>query len=146
MSDRHEHRTLRHILLLKFLVTLLVWGLPALVGPPALFRVLGVPLPDDLTFVRLFGAVVTAAALLYFYAWRDPEPSRAILKYGVFDNAIVTLTIVVLAVAAGLRSAFLFGSAALTAFFCVTFLVLMPRQQNASRGLGREHEERSTKD
>ena len=127
MSDRHEHRTLRHILLLKWLVTLLVWGLPALVAPRALFVVLGVPLPDDLTFVRLFGAVVTAAALLYFYAWQDPGPNRAILKYGVFDNAIVTVTIVVLAVATGLRSWFLFGSAALTAFFFISFLVLMPR-------------------
>jgi hypothetical protein len=127
MADRGDHRTLRTILLLKWLVTLLVWGLPALVGPPALFAVLGVPLPDDLTFVRLFGAVVTAAAVLYFYAWKDPANSRAILKYGVVDNGVVTVTIVVLAIAAGLRSAFLLGSAALTAFFCVAFLVLMPR-------------------
>jgi len=127
MSDREDHRALRSILLLKWLVTLLVWGLPALLGPPALFAVLGVPLPDDLTFVRLFGAVVTAAALLYYYAWRDPGHSRAILHYGVLDNGLVTVTIVVLALVAGLRSAFLLGSAALTAFFCVAFLALMPR-------------------
>ena len=127
MADRDDHRTLRSILLVKWLVTLFVWGLPALLGPPALFAVLGVPLPDDLTFVRLFGAVVTAAAVLYYLAWKDPASSRPIVIYGVVDNGVVTVTIAVLALAAGLRSAFLLGSAALTAFFCVAFLVLMPR-------------------
>ena len=127
MNGGGEHSALRAILLLKWVVTLFVWGLPALVGPPVLFSVLGVPMPDDLTFVRLFGAVVTAAALLYYFAWKDPANNRAILKYGVFDNAIVTVTIVTLAISAGLRSAFLFGSAALTAFFCISFLILMPR-------------------
>lgn len=130
MNGGGEHSALRAILLLKWVVTLFVWGLPALVGPPVLFSVLGVPMPDDLTFVRLFGAVVTAAALLYYFAWKDPANNRAILKYGVFDNAIVTLTIVTLAISAGLRSAFLFGSAALTAFFCTSFLVLMPRSSS----------------
>lgn len=127
MTGGGEHSALRAILLLKWVVTLFVWGLPALVGPPVLFSVLGVPMPDDLTFVRLFGAVVTAAALLYTFAWKDPANNRAILKYGVFDNAIVTVTIATLAISAGLRSAFLFGSAALTAFFCISFLILMPR-------------------
>jgi hypothetical protein len=126
-----NHRALRSILLVKWAVTLLVWGLPALVAPPELFLMLGVPLPDDLTFVRLFGAVVTAAALLYFYAWQDPGPNRAIIKYGVFDNAIVTVTIGVLFVANGLSSWFLLGSAALTAFFCVSFVVLMPAPRDA---------------
>lgn len=127
MSDSTGHSALRSVLLVKWVVTLLVWGLPALVAPPALFVALGVPLPDDITFVRLFGAVVTAVALAYFYAWRDPERNLAILRFGVLDNALVTLTIVVLAIAAGLRSWFLLGSAAATAFFCVSFLVLMPR-------------------
>ena len=127
MSDGNDHRRLRQILLAKWLVTVFVWGLPALIGPPVLFGILRIPMPDDLTFVRLFGAVVTAVALAYFYAWRDPERNVAILKFGVLDNGLVTLTIVVLALATGSTSWFLLGSAVLTAFFCIAFLVLMPR-------------------
>jgi hypothetical protein len=127
MNDGEGHQRLRQILLVKWLVTVFVWGLPALIGPTALFGILRVPMPDDLTFVRLFGAVVTAVALAYFYAWRDPERNVAILKFGVLDNGLVTLTIVVLALVTGSTSWFLLGSAVLTAFFCVAFLVLMPR-------------------
>jgi hypothetical protein len=131
MTDAPRHRTLRQILLVKWLATLLVWGLPALLAPPALFRLLGVPLPDDLTFVRLFGAVATAAALAYFFAWRDPVRNRAILLYGVLDCGLATATLVVLAVTAGLTSPFLLGSAVLLAFFTVAFIALMPRPGEA---------------
>ena len=127
MSNSNDHQRLRQILLVKWLVTLFVWGLPALLGPTALFGILRVPMPDDLTFVRLFGAVVSAVALAYFYAWKDPERNVAILKFGVLDNGLVTFTILALALVTGLTSWFLLGSAVLTAFFCIAFLVLMPR-------------------
>jgi hypothetical protein len=131
MNDETQHRTLRGILMAKWLLTLFVWGLPALIAPPALFELLGVPLPDDLIFVRLFGAVVTAAALAYFFAWKDPVQNRAILFYGVLDCALVTVTLIVLALTAGLTSPFLLGSAAVLAFFTVAFIVLMPRPRQA---------------
>ena len=117
---------LRRVLLLKWIVTLFAWGLPALLGPPALFALLAAPFPDDPTFVRLFGAVVTALALLYWCAWRDPVRNVAILRYGVVDNGLVTLTILALALSGRTLSWFFWLSAALTAFFCIAFLITLP--------------------
>ena len=118
-----DMKLLRWVLLLKWIVTLFAWGLPALLGPPALFALLGVPFPTDPTFVRLFGAVVTALALLYWYAWRDPVRNMAILRYGVVDNGLVTLTIVALAFSGRTLGWFFWVSATLTAFFSIAFAV-----------------------
>ena len=115
----------RGILLLKWIVTLLVWRLPALVGPPALFKLLGIPFPSDPTFVRFFGAVVTAVALAYWYAWKDPVRNVAIIKFGILDNGLVTATILILGFTVGLSSWFFWVSAIPTAFFFVSFTVYM---------------------
>ncbi len=117
---------LRRTLLLKWIVTLFVWGLPALVGPPALFQLLGVPFPEDPLFVRLFGAIVTPAALLYWYAWKDPVRNVAVLRFGVLDNGLTAVTILVYALAGGSMGWFLWGSALLTAFFSISFTLTMP--------------------
>ena len=129
MEKANNNRTnfFRGILLLKWIVTLLVWGLPALVGPPALFELLGIPFPSDPTFVRFFGAVVTAVALAYWYAWKDPVRNVAIIKFGILDNGLVTATILILGFTVGLSSWFFWVSAILTAFFFVSFIVYMPR-------------------
>ncbi len=131
MAEVNSNRAmfLRRVLLLKWIVTLLVWGLPALIGPPALFELLGVPFPSDPTFVRLFGAVVTAAALAYWYAWKDPVRNVAIIRYGVLDTGLATLTILILALTRGLVGWFFWVSAMLTAFFCVSFIVAMPQRE-----------------
>ena len=126
-DNNNRIKILRGILFLKWIITLLVWGMPALVGPPALFELLGVPFPSDPTFVRLFGAVVTAVALAYWYAWKDPVRNVAIIKFGVLDNGLVTATILFLAFTVGLSSWFFWISAILTAFFFVSFIVYMPR-------------------
>jgi len=72
MSNSQKLNWLKQILAVKTAFTLLAWGLPALLAPMSLFRLLGVPTPDDPLFVRLFGAVVTAVGLAYWYAYRDP--------------------------------------------------------------------------
>ena len=127
MVKANNSRTnfLRGILFLKWIVTLVVWGLPALVGPPALFDLLGIPFPSDPTFVRLFGAVVTAVALAYWYAWKDPVRNIAIIKFGILDNGLVTATILILGFTVGLSGWFFWVSAILTAFFFVAFTVYM---------------------
>jgi hypothetical protein len=125
MVKANNNRTnfFRGILLLKWIVTLVVWGLPALVGPPALFELLGIPFPSDPTFVRFFGAVVTAVALAYWYAWKDPVRNVAIIKFGILDNGLVTATILILGFTVGLPSWFFWVSAILTAFFFISFTV-----------------------
>lgn len=118
---------LRRVLLVKVIVTFLAWALPALLGPPAFLALFGISMPEDPIFLRLFGAVATAMGVAYWYAYQDPVKNVAILKVGVIDNGLVTLTIIVLGFTVGISSWFVWVSGVLTAFFCVAFVVLMPR-------------------
>ena len=131
MSDSQKLIWLKRILAVKTAFTLLAWGLPALIAPMSVFHLLGVPTPDDPLFVRLFGAVVTAVGLAYWYAYRDPVQNAAIVKVGILDNGLVTLTILVFIVFYGLRSIFIWASALLTLVFFVSFILLMPRPEAA---------------
>ncbi len=128
MNSTQKLQWLRRVLLLKVIVTFLVWGLPALLGPPAFLAWFGIEMPQDPLFLRLFGAVVTAFGVAYWYAYRDPLRNAAIVKVGVVDNGLVTLVIIALGLTAGVSSWFIWVSAALTAFFCIAFLVLIPRE------------------
>jgi hypothetical protein len=129
MDSRQKTVWLKRILAVKAALALFGWGLPALIAPMSVFRLLGVPTPDDLLFVRLFGAVVTALGLAYWYAYRDPVRNAAIVRVGVLDNGLVTVTIVVFIIFFGLRSFFLWASALLTLGFFLSFLLLMPRSE-----------------
>lgn len=128
MNSSQRLQWLKRVLLLKVIVTLLAWGLPALLGPPAFLALFDLEMPRDPLFLRLFGAVVTAFGVAYWYAYRDPLRNAAILKAGVVDNGLVTLTIVALGLMGGVSSWFIWVSAVLTAFFCIAFLVLIPRE------------------
>jgi hypothetical protein len=125
--DRHaKHRLLKRILFAKVLLTFLAWGLPALFGPAGFLRLFGLSMPEDPTYLRLFGAAVTAFGVAYWLAYRDPVRNRAILQAGIVDNGLITLTVIVLAVTRGLESWFIALSGALTGFFCLAFIWLMP--------------------
>jgi hypothetical protein len=111
---------------LKVLLTFLAWGLPALLAPEGFLRLFALSMPPDPTYLRLFSAAVTAFGVTYWFAYRDPIQNRAILQAGVVDNALITLTVVVLALTRGIESWFIYLSAALTGFFCLAFILLMP--------------------
>jgi hypothetical protein len=128
MNSSQRLQWLKRVLLLKVIVTFLAWGLPALLGPPAFLALFGIKMPPDPLFLRLFGAAVTAFGVAYWYAYQDPLRNAAIVKAGVVDNGLVTLTIVVLGLMGGVSSWFIWVSAVLTAFFCIAFLVLAPRE------------------
>jgi hypothetical protein len=127
MNTTQQNLWLRKVLLIKVIVTFLLWGLPALFAPSAFLALFGIKMPDDPVFLRLFGAVVTAAGVAYWYAYRDPIKNIAVLKFGVIDNGLVTLTIIVLGLTVGVSSWFFWFSAGLTAFFCIALIRLMPR-------------------
>jgi hypothetical protein len=131
VSDSQKLAWLKWILAVKTAFTVLAWGLPALLAPMSIFQLLGVPTPDDPLFVRLFGAVVTAVGLAYWYAYRDPVHNAAILKMGILDNGLVTLTMLVFIVFYGLRSPLMWASGLLTLVFFVSFILLMPRPEPA---------------
>jgi hypothetical protein len=127
MNTMQQNLWLRKVLLIKVVVTFLLWGLPALLAPPAFLALFDIPMPDDPIFLRLFGAVVSAVGVAYWYAYRDPIKNIAVLKFGVIDNGLVTLTIIVLGLTVGVSSWFFWFSAGLTAFFCIALVWLMPR-------------------
>jgi len=129
MSNSQKLRWLKPILAVKVALTLFAWGLPALLAPMSVFHWLGVPTPDDSLFLRLFGAVVTAWGVSYWYAYRDPVRNVAILKAGILDNGLVTLVIVAFTVFYDLRSLFMWASALLTFVFLVSFILLLPRPE-----------------
>jgi hypothetical protein len=128
MSPHTRLNWLRRIILLKFLMCLFVWGLPALLGPSWLFEFFGLPFPDPPTYLRFFGAVVTAMSLLYWYAYRDPQRNVAILKFGILDNSLSTLVVIALALSGQILAPVLWLSAILTAFFALSFIYLMPTE------------------
>jgi len=121
---------LRRVLFVKVFVTVFVWGLPALLGPLSLLTILKVPIPADPIYLRLFGGAATAWGVAYWFAYKDPVRNAAIVKAGLIDNALPTLVIVYLGITRGVSSAFIWISGLLTALFFVSFLVLMPREEN----------------
>jgi hypothetical protein len=118
---------LRRVLFVKVLVTILVWGLPALLGPLSLLAILKVPIPEDPIYLRLFGGAATAWGIAYWLAYRDPLRNVAIVKAGLIDNALPTLVIVALGITGRVSSLFIWISGLLTGLFFLSFLLLMPQ-------------------
>lgn len=131
MSKNRRLTWLRTILAIKIALILFVWGLPALLAPILLLQRLGVPTPDDPIYLRLFGAVVIAFGVAYWYAYKDPIHNIAILKAGIVDNGLATLVTLFFIVFHGLRSIMMLISAPLTLFFFISFILLMPKTEAA---------------
>jgi hypothetical protein len=131
MSKNRRLTWLRNILAVKIALILFVWGLPALLAPISLLQRLGVPTPDDPIYLRLFGAVVIAFGVAYWYAYKDPIHNIAILKAGIVDNGLATLVTLFFIVFHGLRSIMMLISTPLTLFFFISFILLMPKTEAA---------------
>jgi hypothetical protein len=125
---------LRRVLLVKSLVSIIAWGLPALIGPTWLQALFGVPIPADPIYLRLCGAMATGWGVAYWLAYKDPLRNVAIVKAGAADNALATFAVLFSAVTAGVSSAFIWTSGLLTALFCVLLLWLMPREERRLPG------------
>jgi len=119
---------LKRVLLIKIAVCLLVWGLPSLLGNAWMLNMFGVTMPADPFFLRIFGAVQTAMALLYWFAYVDPVRNRDIIKFAVVDNVLSTLAILGVAFTTGLSSWFFGVSAVITALFAIAFWILLPKE------------------
>jgi len=122
---------LKRILAVKVILTFLLWAVPPLFFPISWLQRLGVPAPEDPLFLRLFGAVVMALGVAYWFAYKDPFQNAAILKAGIVDNGLVTLIILYFIFFSGLRNIVFLISAPLTFFFFIAFIVLMPKSKAA---------------
>jgi hypothetical protein len=120
---------LKKILLVKVILTFFVWGLPCLFGTKKFMSLFDLSMPADPIYLRLFGAIVIALGVAYWFAWLDPIRNRAILLVGIVDNGLITLTIIYLALTSGITSWFISASAVLTGFFFISFILLLPKKQ-----------------
>jgi hypothetical protein len=127
MSNVRKLKWLKYILAFKVIFTFFFWGLPNLFLPLSLLHRLGTPMPDEPIYLRLLGAVIIAFGVAYWYAYKDPIRNVAILKAGIVDNGLVSLVSLYFIVFQDLRSIIMLVSALLTFFFCVSFIVLMPK-------------------
>ena len=128
MKENTKLSWLRTILLIKVAACILLWGLPALLGPSALFEFLGLAMPKDTAYLRLFGAVVTAIGLLYWFAYKDPIKNVAIIRYAIVDNGLATLTLGVL-ILTGKGSWMFTMSAVFTFLVFIAFILLFPGEK-----------------
>ena len=128
MKENTKLSWLRTILLIKVAACILLWGLPALLGPSALFEFLGLAMPKDTAYLRLFGAVVTAIGLLYWFAYKDPVKNVAIIRYAIVDNGLATLTLGVL-ILTGKGSWMFTMSAVFTFLVFIAFILLFPGEK-----------------
>jgi hypothetical protein len=132
MSADKKISWLKRILVAKIILILFVWGLPSLLFPLSLLQRFGVPVPDGSIYLRLMGAVITAFAVAYWYAYKDPVRNTAILKAGIVDNGLSTLVTLYFIVFQHLSSLLMLVSAPLTLFFFISFILLMPKAEAAS--------------
>lgn len=116
---------LKKVLYIKAILTIFLWGIPSLIAPPALLQLFGLP-TADLTFIRIFGAVVIAMGVAYWFAYKDPLRNLAIIWMGVLDNGLATLVIILLGITVGV-SWYLWLSTIMIFFFFLAFLILVPK-------------------
>jgi hypothetical protein len=133
MGDAERTKWLRRMLLLKVVLCLGVWGVPALWSSPTLLTWLRLAVPEDPLFLRSFGALAVTMGVAYWFAYRDPVGNQAILRVGVVDNALATLVVLFTALTRGLSSWFVVLTGVLTAGFFVAFVWLMPKPAGPRR-------------
>lgn len=118
---------LRRVLAVKAFFAISV-GLLALLGPLPLLDILRWPIPADPIYLRLVGAAATAWGVAYWLARKDPVRNVAIVKAGLFDNALPTAAVILVGLTSGISSAFFWLAGLITGLIFVLLLVLMPRQ------------------
>ena len=127
MKDNTKLSWLRTILLIKVAACLFLWGLPMLIGPSALFNLLGLTMPKDIVYLRTFGAVVTALGFLYWFAYKDPMKNVDIIKYAIIDNGLAAVTLWVLFFMG--KGNWMFTLSAVFALFVfISFILLFPKE------------------
>ena len=130
MTSELRIHWLRRVLIVKAVLTVVVWGLPALLAPLSVLEILKVPIPAEAVYLRLFGGAVTAWGIAYWFAYRNPVRNTAIIKAGLVDNILPTVVILYFSVTGELTSVFMWLSGFLTAVFFVLFLILLPRERD----------------
>ena len=116
---------LKQILLIKVILTVFLWAIPSLLAPPLMLEFFGLP-TADLTILRIFGAVLIAMSVAYWFASKDPLRNLAIIWMAIVYNGLAALVIVILGLTVGIGW-YLWFSVAIKLCFFIVFLVLVPK-------------------
>lgn len=122
---------LKQVLLLKVILTVSLWAIPSMLAPPVMLEFFGLP-TADLTILRIFGAVLVAMSVAYWFAYRDPLRNLAIIWMAITYNGLAALVIVVLGLTTGIGW-YLWFSVVIKLLFFAAFLVLVPKSDLYSK-------------
>jgi hypothetical protein len=129
MNETTKIEWLKRVLNFKIIVVLLLWALPAWIGPATFLKALNINVPNDQFFMRMFGATQLGLGLLYYYALQNPVLNRDVIRYAVYDNGIAFITIIGYHLAFGIKSSMIWVSAILVLFFAAAFYMLTPQEK-----------------
>lgn len=126
MNEESKITWLKRLLIVKILILLLMWALPAWIAPEPVLNFFGTEIPDDPFYLRIFGGIAFGLVFLYWFAYRNPVRNRDIIRYAVIDNSLAFITILGVAFTTGITNPFFWISAVLVAFFAIGFYFLIP--------------------
>ena len=117
---------LRKVLLIKVILTVILWAIPSLFAPPLILEFFGLP-TADLTILRIFGAVLLSMSVAYWFAYKDPLRNLAVIWMAIVYNGLAALVILILGLTVGVGW-FLWFSVVIKLLFFVAFLILIPKK------------------
>ena len=82
-------KALSRILIIKIVLTTLIWCIPLLLFPAAWLKLLGFPVPEPQLFLRLLGMAYAALVLAYVFGLCDTlrnQYPQTIIWVGVISN------------------------------------------------------------
>jgi len=116
---------LRKVLLIKVILTVILWAIPSLFAPPLILEFFGLP-TADLTILRIFGAVLLSMSVAYWFAYKDPLRNLAVIWMAIVYNGLAALVILILGLTVGVGW-YLWFSIVIKILFFVAFLILVPK-------------------
>jgi hypothetical protein len=120
---------LRIVLLIKIIVNFSVWAIPGLIAPAWFLSMFGLEMPANPIYLRLVGALTFALGVAYCYAYKDPIKNKAIVMAGIIDNGLIAIIIPVLHFTGTAMGWYFWATFGFTAFFCLAFILLFPREE-----------------
>lgn len=116
---------LKKVLLVKVILTVVLWAIPSLLAPPIMLEFFGLP-TADLTILRIFGAVLIAMSVAYWFAYKDPLRNLAVIWMAIVYNGLAALVIIILGLTTGVGW-YLWFSVVIKILFFIAFLILVPK-------------------
>ena len=116
---------LRKVLLIKVILTVILWAIPSLFAPPLILEFFGLP-TADLIILRIFGAVLIAMSVAYWFAYKDPLRNLAVIWMAIVYNGLAALVILILGLTVGVGW-YLWFSVVIKLLFFIAFLILVPK-------------------